>query len=75
MYCVLLAHMSIPPAAELSIPICTPTTDGLVGFVDAPMHETAPHFMPLIAHVELVDAYEGEAFLFTCILKSLCVIS
>ena len=48
MYAEELKQISIPPAAELSNPIYTPATDGIVGFVDDPVHEMAPHVIALI---------------------------
>ena len=68
MYCALLELISIPPAEELSIPICTPTTDGVVVFVTDPLHEITPHDIPLCVNVELVNVNLSELLLsFKCI--------
>ena len=72
MYCVLLAQTSIPPAAEVSIPIYTPATDGVVELVTDPVHGMGPHVIRLVVILELVPAREGEAFPFTCIFITHC---
>ena len=65
MYCVLLAHISIFPAAELAIPIDTPTTGGVVSFVMDLVHEIALHVLPLIVNVDIFNVNEGDTCPFT----------
>ena len=62
MYCALLAHISIPHVAALSIQIYTPATDGVVVFVLDPAHGMAPHDITLVVNVELVNVNEQAAF-------------
>ena len=56
---MLLEPISIPLAAEVSKPKCTPAADGVVGFVVDPMHEMLPHVILLVGNVDLVNAHEA----------------
>ena len=61
MYGELLQQISILPAAELSNPTYTLAVDGAVGFVDDPVHETAPHVILLLLGVVLFNVRDAEA--------------
>ena len=62
MNCVLLAHVSIPPAAALSTQISRPATGGVVVLVADPVRKLAPHDILLVVNVELYTVNECDTF-------------
>ena len=61
-----MRQISIPPAAELSIPQNTPTSEGVVGVGSDPVHAMIQRVIMLVVNVEFLIVNQSVVFSFAC---------